>query len=950
MNRKKNENEDKRESLFRENAALKEELHTLRKNETEIREELAFCRDVLSSMRDWYWEVDENIVITFCSNQIMDVMCFNPAKLFGHSPLEYIVTEDRLRIERVMAELIELRQPFKNVECCIYTRDGGRMHSLVSGVPFYSDGVFRGYRGIIRDITERQRMESLMGKIRDLALALGSVRDLNEGLALCLRTALSLSGIDKGGVYLLDQSNGSLRLVVHEGLSPDFVRQASFYTADSPNTRLVLSGETIYIHAREIDPASNETTIPEEMRLVAIVPIQHQGNVIGCLNFASSTLDEFPVLLPHVVEALVAPIGNAIARLQSEQAIRESEAALRSVFQATPVGILFIKERNILSANDSMCEMLGYTQEEVVGGSVMKAYFTEREFEEIGDKLYAQVRQKGRGSVETRMRRKDGAAIHVILTGGMMHADNPSHGFVVTVHDITDRKRAEEEREHTLSILQATLESTEEGILVANSSGGLSIYNRKFLEMWAISESDIAAMNDICLLEYIMSRITEPEKVHAQFKNYHDQPDMESSGVFELIDGRVVEWYSRPQQIGDDVVGRIWSFRDVTGRKRLEHQLLQAQKMETVGRLAGGVAHDFNNILTVINGTADVTLMFMEADDPHYEAFEEIRKAGERAANLTRQLLAFSRKQIVEPRIINMNRTLLDMDKMFRRLIGANIELITILDELLLPVKIDPGQIEQVLTNLVVNARDAMPDGGKLTIETRIVMLEKEYVRVHPDIIPGKYVMLTVSDTGTGMSEEVLSHLFEPFFTTKSVGKGTGLGLATCYGIVKQGNGDIEVESAQGRGAIFRVYLPVYEGEGSAMFTDLGPGEVPSGTETVLVVEDDPTVSALVAGLLDLTGYQVHAAANGEEALSLLDRIPETIHLLITDMVMPLMGGRELADRLAILRPHLKVLFMSGYADGSLVQINTPGRMFHFIQKPFTSAAFLRKVRETIDR
>jgi signal transduction histidine kinase len=414
-------------------------------------------------------------------------------------------------------------------------------------------------------------------------------------------------------------------------------------------------------------------------------------------------------------------------------------------------------------------------------------------------------------------------------------------------------------------------------------------------------------------------------------------------------DGSRVPVEVSAKAVSHEKKGIIHGFvRDITERKRLEQQLLQSQKMETIGRLAGGIAHDFNNILTVINGNAEMSLMFLDKFDPSRDAFEEIRKSGERAASLTRQLLAFSRKQIVEPQVINLNSLFMEMDKMLRRLIGEHIELITIPADTLSPVRADPGQIEQVLTNLVVNARDAMPAGGKLTIETRNVQLDEEYAKTHPETKPGKYVMFAVTDTGTGMDDETRSLAFEPFFTTKPKGSGTGLGLSTCYGIVQQNNGGIWLYSEPGKGTSVKVYLPVYE---SASISNGIPKamELPRGTETILLVEDDPGIRYLITRLLQKTGYRVQVASNGSEALSVINGEPGIFHLLVTDVVMPLMGGKELADRVSEILPDIKILFMSGYTDDSIVHHGILEEGILFIQKPFTPGDFLRKVREALD-
>jgi signal transduction histidine kinase/CheY-like chemotaxis protein len=399
--------------------------------------------------------------------------------------------------------------------------------------------------------------------------------------------------------------------------------------------------------------------------------------------------------------------------------------------------------------------------------------------------------------------------------------------------------------------------------------------------------------------------------------------------------------------MGGQTVNLI-TIRDVTEYRRLEQHFLQSQKMETIGRLAGGVAHDFNNILTVINISAESAQLFMDPSDPSYESFLEIRKAGERAAALTRQLLAFSRRQIIEPKIVNINDILMNMDKMLRRLIGENIEFVIMPDERLKSVRMDTGQIEQVFTNLVVNARDAMPEGGKLTIETGNSALDEEFEKNHPETLPGEYVMFTVSDTGVGMDEETLSHIFEPFFTTKAKGSGTGLGLSTCYGIVRQNNGSIWVSSEPGKGTTVSVYLPAYV---AAESENREHRETPiaGGTETILLVEDDANIRNQISRILSSSGHTVLTASNGDEALAVVRKSPHIIHLLVTDVIMPLMGGRELANYLTALYPGIRILFMSGYTDDSIVHNGVLEPGVQFIQKPFSIGEFMKKVRETLD-
>ena len=383
--------------------------------------------------------------------------------------------------------------------------------------------------------------------------------------------------------------------------------------------------------------------------------------------------------------------------------------------------------------------------------------------------------------------------------------------------------------------------------------------------------------------------------------------------------------------------------------RQSEEQLRQAHKIEAVGRLASGVAHDFNNILTVITGHSELLLRQLDADDPRRKNAEQIEKAAYRAAALTRQLLTFSRKQVIEPRVLKLNAIILNIEKMLRRLIGEDIEFCTVLDSGAGHIKADPGQIEQVIMNLAVNARDAMPNGGKLTVTTANTTLDKNQLNNFPDLCAGDYVMLTIADTGTGMSEEVKAHLFEPFFTTKPPGKGTGLGLATCFGIVKQNTGHINVHSELGRGTTFKIYFPQVQSALESPRVRIMPTEATGGNETVLLVEDEPVVRELAVATLREKGYTVVEAVNGEEGLRMARQHDGKIDLVLTDVVMPVMGGKEMADALRTSHPDTKVLFTSGYTEDAMGHhgVLRPGILF--LQKPYMTATLARKVREVLD-
>ncbi len=391
------------------------------------------------------------------------------------------------------------------------------------------------------------------------------------------------------------------------------------------------------------------------------------------------------------------------------------------------------------------------------------------------------------------------------------------------------------------------------------------------------------------------------------------------------------------------------SKQDAEARREYEARIRQSQKMEAIGRLAGGVAHDFNNLITVIAGYSD---LLQNCLGPHHAALEfvdEIRKAGDRAASLTRQLLAFSRKQVFAPTVLDVNAVVASMDKMLRRLIEQNIELITRLAPDLLPIRADPGQIEQVVMNLALNARDALPDGGQLTIETANVHLDEPYVQAHPEARTGPHLLLAVSDNGVGMDEETQRRIFEPFFTTKHPGRGTGLGLTTVYSITRQLGGHIHCQSQPGKGTAFRLLLPQIEEPVSEPEPRPTLAEAPAGAETILLVEDEPALRALARYILEMKGYQVLEAGNGAEAIQVCESHRGPIHLLVTDVIMPGQSGPRLAAQLSALRPALPVLFLSGYSDDEIMHHGVLDSGRPFLQKPFTPEMLTQKVREVLD-
>ena len=494
---------------------------------------------------------------------------------------------------------------------------------------------------------------------------------------------------------------------------------------------------------------------------------------------------------------------------------------------------------------------------------------------------------------------------------------------------------------------KAIIESSDDAILSTTLEGIITTWNRGAAKMFGYSAREAVGQPIYIII---------PPDCHDEEKDLLERIKLEERiRHYETMrmrkDGTRIHVSATVTPIVNDsgkVIGISKITRDITERKALEAQFQQAQKMEAVGRLAGGVAHDFNNLLGIISGYCGLLLGEAPEGRPMHDYLVEIQKAGERAASLTRQLLAYSRKQILAPDVVDLNEVVQDCEKMLRRLLGEDVELTTVAAPELSRARVDISQLEQALINLAVNARDAMPRGGKLTIETANVTLDETYSHTHPEVNPGPHVMMAVSDTGSGMDAGTKAQIFEPFFTTKEAGKGTGLGLAMVFGFIKQSGGHISVYSEPGVGSTFKIYLPAVESAEVVERTEEVGEPIPMGCETILLVEDEHDLRKLARQILSRQGYAVLEAADGVEALRLAESYPDPIHLLISDVVMPVMGGRQLAAQIAALRPGIKVLFMSGYTDDAVMRHGVLSSETPFIQKPFTVDSLPLKVRKVL--
>ena len=647
---------------------------------------------------------------------------------------------------------------------------------------------------------------------------------------------------------------------------------------------------------------------------------------------------------------LVRAIRYAIEQKQSEKAVRDSETRLRAIINTALDAVIEMNARGMITEWNPRAEVIfGWPRGVALGQKFSELNIPPRHRDAYECSVQHLLRTGQEGPVLNRRveltgLRRDGTEFPIELSISPVKRGE-TYVFNAFVADITARKRAEETRIRLASIV----ESSEDAILSKTLDGIVTSWNRGAERTFGYT-ADEAIGKPIGLL-IPQDRLDEESQIIERVKQGEHVTHFET--VWRKKDGKEINIALTISPI-EDGAGTIIGFskiaRDITEQKGLEAQLRQSQKMEGVGQLAGGIAHDFNNLLTVINSYSDMVLGELDFSNPFLRnGIEQIKEAGYRAAMLTRQLLMFSRQQVLEPKVLDLNEVVSNIAKLLLRLIGEDITQVLCLHPALGRVKIDPGQMEQIIMNLAVNARDAMPDGGQLTIETGNVELDNAYACTHALVQPGPYVMLAVSDTGCGMDAETQARIFEPFFTTKGPGNGTGLGLATVDGIVKQSGGNIGVYSELGKGTTLKIYLPRVEQTSVPPEPGPAPAETLRGSETVLLVEDDEMVRALAQAILERYGYHVLAARNVHDALRFAQEGSWQIHLLLTDTIMPVMNGPELAKRFRSIRPETKILLMSGYTDKviSYTAALEPGTAF--LPKPFTPQTLTHKVREVLN-
>jgi two-component system, cell cycle sensor histidine kinase and response regulator CckA len=648
---------------------------------------------------------------------------------------------------------------------------------------------------------------------------------------------------------------------------------------------------------------------------------------------------------------------------QAETALVESERLLSIILSATPTAITYVEEGLVRWTNPATLKMFGLeSQEQCLGNKARDFYSDRREYERVLALFKDSRHSCAPLETEAQFKRRDGSFFYGELKIKPLTDFSEKRSVISAIMDTSEKVKAHqelreseekyrslyEESQRQYELYRSLLDSSPDAVVIYDMKGLAKYVNESFTRIFGWTLDELRDRR----IPYLPDSEKEATMTHIRAVVGEGIPCSGFETKRSTKDGRLLDMSLSASRYHDhegNPAGMLVVLTDITQRKLLEEKLRHSAKMEAIGQLAGGLAHDFNNILTAVIGYTNLLTNELSDQQSYREKLLQITRAAEKASGLTRQLLAFSRKQVLDVVVLSLNEIIADIDRLLKRLIGEDIELTTILDESAGRVQVDPIQIQQILMNLAVNARDAMPRGGNLTIETTNVLLDPVYCQTHPEVEPGPYVMFAVSDSGIGMDHKTLSRVFDPFFTTKEKGVGTGLGLATVYGIVKQHHGHITVYSELGHGTTFKVYLPMTKDLPRELVQAEPPTPRPGGTETVLIVEDEELVRSLAREALDMFGYHVLDAATPLAAIEICRAYEGPIHLLITDVVLPKMDGRSLAKALSSSRPDLKVLYMSGYTENFIVHHGVLDEGVHFIQKPFNLDDLARKIRQILD-
>jgi len=814
------------------------------------------------------------------------------------------------------------------------------------------------------------QQEQLLESARHLTSSL----DLKEVLEQIGSGAKKIMKAHSCAIYLLDDSD-TLKPVIaidpkyEQEIMQTTIKIETSYTGMAVQEKRALIFNNAYEDAHGINIPG--TSHPTNERVI-VAPFIVDDKVLGamCLSrLGEYYTDEDLTLADAYATYASTALKNAQThqdlqneieeRKLAEKRLRETQFRLATIFKNVPNIILYEKFGGRDFISDNAYDLLGIKPDDYASGKIKTEDLIEPNEREVVQKKFQEWFDSGSTellSLWYKLKKPDGSLIWIEDRMFPITTENGEKYISGVMIDMTTLKKAEEALRKSQLMYKAVVEDQSELIIRYQADGNLTFINEAYCRNYNCSYQELLNTNWFETLSETERQIMLDKISQLSIEN----PTVTYVLQEELPDGTQnwIEWTSRAIFNGDNKIIEYQAVgRNITEKKLGEkekesimQQLIQSQKMEVVGRLAGGIAHDFNNLLTAINGYADLILKKLSEHDPVRKDIDIIINCGNRASDLTKQLLAFSRKQIVEPQVINLNDIIVDMDKMLRRLIGEDLEFITSPGVNLHNVKADKSQIEQVITNLVLNARDAISNGGKILVTTRNVDLKETIDSIDGKIIPNQYILMSVQDDGIGMNDEIMSHLFEPFFTTKEQGKGTGLGLATVFGIIKQNKGYITVTSSPGEGSKFSIYFPVCHESISIDTRKQEEIELPTGDETILLTEDEPNIREFVFDILKEYGYKVLDAGNGKEAIIKAKSYTENIDLLITDVIMPNMNGNLLAENIKKIYPDIKVLFMSGYTESTAIQKGILELKTSYLQKPFSSSDLIIKVRQVLDK
>ncbi len=927
-----------------------------RKAETELVRRERYFRALTENALDIISLLDERGVFKFNSPSVKQVLGYDPQELLGQSAFALCHPDDLPRVRAAFEYGLAHAEQTVRVEFRIRHRNGTWVHLESVGQNRLADPDVNAAVVNSRDITARKRAETQLRVLAELGRKLNTASDPLQAAELIRDAAEELFHWD---AFVLDL------------LTPDRQRMIPLLNVDTIEGRRVVINPGGAPHpvspiAQEVLQHGPRRLIREESstepathpfgdrarRSAALlyVPLRSRSEPVGILSVQSYMPHAYSPEDLETLQMLADHCGEALERMRAVAALQQREAQFRALFENSPDAIIVADAAGrVMDANKCACRLHRMSREQLLAQNVIelvppqRVNHTGRDIQRV---LSGELTR-----VEGQARTADGRLVPVSIRAVMIEYRNQP-AVLMHVRDITERKQAEASLRRSEVIFRAVWENAVDGMRLSDEQGRIVAVNEAYCRLVGIERSRLEGqlLTVVCGGAGAAEAEAELEKYRRAFAQRQRAQAQER--LLLLPDGKslVVKESVSFVELPGQAPLQLSVYRDVTGERRLEEQLRQSQKMQAIGQLASGVAHDFNNILTIIQGHASLLLAGGSLSEAAARSARQIVQASERAAALTRQLLTFSRRQMIQPKLVDLNEVVANLSRMLGRLLGEDIALEAVPLRPRAVVRADAAMIEQVLLNLAVNARDAMPRGGRLSIR-----LSREHLTPPP--LPGKparpagwFICLSVSDTGCGIAPEILPRIFEPFFTTKEVGKGTGLGLATVYGIVQQHDGWIEVESQLGRGSTFRIYLPQAEGR---VETEADPAQAQKparGRETILVVEDEPAVRELVRELLSQHGYRVLEAENGPRALELWQQHRQEIALLLTDVVMPdSLNGRELAERLCAESPGLKVIFTSGYSADALGQEHLEERGLRYIQKPFHPGHLVQAVRECLD-